>query len=156
MTPFPLAIFAGLAVSAVIASADALGSQTQAAQPAIAPQQIGLTASQPDPGQIAAEFAPGEPGHAYVAPDERQPWEFPIPSPTPRPVAPVEAGSNSERQVARTTPQTAVAPASAAKAQPVTKPTAKPTTAICRDGTSSTSVVHQGACSHHGGVREWK
>jgi hypothetical protein len=28
-------------------------------------------------------------------------------------------------------------------------------TAMCKDGTYSTSKVHTGACSHHGGVKEW-
>jgi hypothetical protein len=28
-------------------------------------------------------------------------------------------------------------------------------TAVCKDGTYSTSKVHTGACSHHGGVSQW-
>lgn len=28
-------------------------------------------------------------------------------------------------------------------------------TAMCKDGTYSTSKLHTGACSHHGGVKEW-
>lgn len=28
-------------------------------------------------------------------------------------------------------------------------------TALCKDGTYSTSKVHTGACSHHGGVSQW-
>jgi Protein of unknown function (DUF3761) len=29
------------------------------------------------------------------------------------------------------------------------------TTATCNDGTLYTGQSHQGACSHHGGVKEW-
>jgi hypothetical protein len=66
--------------------------------------------------------------------------------------APVTA---SRTATARTT-----APAKTAAAQElptVAAPAGAPAgaTAMCKDGTYSTSKVHTGACSHHGGVREW-
>jgi hypothetical protein len=49
--------------------------------------------------------------------------------------------------------------ASPAAAQPVTPaPTLTPPpapTAICNDGTPSTSPHRSGTCSHHGGVAQW-
>lgn len=67
-------------------------------------------------------------------------------------------------------PNSAAAPASKpAPAKPATGSTSSPqiptarapagapagATAMCKDGTYSTSKVHTGACSHHGGVSEW-
>jgi uncharacterized protein DUF3761 len=40
---------------------------------------------------------------------------------------------------------------------PVRAPAGAPAgaSAVCKDGTYSTSKVHTGACSHHGGVTQW-
>jgi uncharacterized protein DUF3761 len=86
--------------------------------------------------------------------------------PTSRP------STTTTRRAATTTshaPRTSPAKTSSSRstAAPAKSPTPQPATvrapagapagatALCKDGTYSTSKVHTGACSHHGGVNEW-
>jgi uncharacterized protein DUF3761 len=75
-------------------------------------------------------------------------WLAGAPSPTPPPAT-------------RAAPAPSVSPASgsapSSQIPTVRAPAGAPAgaTALCKDGTYSTSKVHTGACSHHGGVSQW-
>jgi len=104
--------------------------------------QLGLTAAQHaiagDWWTAAATYNP-----LTVHPATRPPSTAPAPAP-PAPVAPAPA-------------PVPVAPAPPAPAPPAPPP-ADPgngATALCNDGTLSYAAHHQGACSRHGGVRQF-
>lgn len=73
------------------------------------------------------------------------------------------AAKTTRTTSSRSTPVTPAAPASNPEASPaatiptVRAPAGAPAgaTAQCKDGTYSTSKVHTGACSRHGGVSQW-
>jgi Protein of unknown function (DUF3761) len=69
--------------------------------------------------------------------------------------APTTATSPPARRTPTRTVPTAAATTSATPT--VAAPAGAPAgaTAQCKDGTYSTSKVHTGACSHHGGVAQW-
>ena len=52
-------------------------------------------------------------------------------------------------------PSAAAASSAATPAAATVGAPAGATTAKCKDGTTSTSKTHSGACSHHGGVASW-
>jgi hypothetical protein len=54
-------------------------------------------------------------------------------------------------------PATTTKPAATEQIPTIAPPATAPAgaTAECKDGTFSTSKVHTGACSHHGGVKDW-
>lgn len=75
-----------------------------------------------------------------------------------------KSASTSSRSTKRTAPARSEAPAAtpSGNAAPAAIPTVRSpagapagATALCKDGTYSTSKVHTGACSHHGGVGQW-
>lgn len=88
---------------------------------------------------------------------------------TATPAAPRSSRSTSTKSTKHKTtsaPATAPAPAPSPSPSGSEAPAAIPTvrapagapagaTALCKDGTYSTSKVHTGACSHHGGVGQW-
>jgi hypothetical protein len=70
--------------------------------------------------------------------------------------APSESASTSRTTAPRTSARV-TAPTTTTAIPTVAAPTGAPAgaTAQCKDGTYSTSKVHTGACSHHGGVAQW-
>lgn len=81
-----------------------------------------------------------------------------------KPVTNTHAATPASAPVAE--PATSASTASAPPATPAPKPTpaaaraptgAEPAgaTAVCKDGTYSTSKHHSGSCAHHGGVSQW-
>jgi hypothetical protein len=66
------------------------------------------------------------------------------------PAAPAPAAPRNDNA---TPPATSRAPAQSRSPSP-TSTTGKPT-AMCKDGSTSYSAHHSGACSHHGGVKQW-
>jgi hypothetical protein len=73
------------------------------------------------------------------------------------PSAPSAVPPAPPRNINATPPAAAQRPAPApsqGRSTPPPAATGKPT-AQCKDGTTSYSAHHSGACSHHGGVKQW-
>jgi serine/threonine-protein kinase len=70
--------------------------------------------------------------------------------------APPEAAPPATSPPVTAPPQTAPpAPPTTAAPAPASPPEPEGATAICNDGTYSYAQHRRGACSHHGGVRQW-
>ena len=68
---------------------------------------------------------------------------------------PAASGAADPRSVARATTNSVARPSPTATRTAAAVPAGNGATAQCNDGTHSYAAHHQGACSRHGGVRQF-